>query len=155
MPIHRANSSRQRNKERVVYQDPFQTDPVSDMIFFLILLPRLSFICLSWIFTSNDRENPDFAFHLSVDLGEEALTLIVEAGFQKRYPTPCKAWNARKAEIERATSHTREINKRELNERLARDHDDLKLTLYHEIISRVASSFPYVHPQPMALLYDL
>lgn len=78
------------------------------------------------------------------DLNEENLIALVECGLEKRYPTPCRAWKNRRLDILRVDSQARETGRRELDERLVRDREDLRRTLCHEVLSRVTSAFPCV-----------
>ena len=80
---------------------------------------------------------------LSKDLNDTAVSLLIEHGLEKRFPSPCSAWKARSAESERITQKTIAEGKQSVDAQLKNDQPQLKDILAREIVKEILNTYWY------------
>ena len=81
---------------------------------------------------------------LSRDLDDTAVSLLIEHGLGKRYPTACDAWKSRNAESKEIVRKSIFEEKRRVDENLKNEQPLLEYTLARGIAGKILDAYPYV-----------
>ena len=85
-----------------------------------------------------------YSVHLCQDLDDDAVSLLIENGLGKRFPTACDTWKSRNSEGRKATQESIAVKKGEVEEELLKDQPLLEDMLAREIVRRILETYPYV-----------
>jgi len=85
-----------------------------------------------------------YSIDLSEDLDDAAVSLLIEHGLGRRFPTVCGAWRSRNSENEEASRKRISEEKRRVDEQLREDRPKLEDGLSREMIRRILDAYPYV-----------
>jgi len=85
-----------------------------------------------------------YSVELSQDLDDSAVSLLVENGLHKRFPSACDAWKARNTESKEVARKSVSENRQLVDKQLRDDQPLLEVALAREITRRIMNAYPYV-----------
>lgn len=107
---------------------------------YLYVIPKLYNAMMPTLSRSN------YPINLSRDLDDAAVSLLINNGLRKRFPTPCDTWRSHNFESKETTQKTILEKKKHVDEELRESKHLLEDTLAQEITKKVLGAYLYGLP---------
>jgi len=145
VPVFLSGEQKQAVRTSTLIPPREKVEEVSEEIY---QLPLQNYLYVASHLSNPMRLTPSrstkYSIELSRDLGDSAVSLLVENGLHKRFPSACNAWKARNAESKKVFQKSVSENRQLVDKQLRDDQPLLEDVLAREITRRILNAYPYV-----------